>query len=114
MFKPKYHKLVKSKVYGDYTEYTLKHDPTVFIGAKCDGLDTDIFYPVQEKFDLASEQYITKRLCGGCPVKDACLEWGLAHERFGIWGGTTAYRRKLMRKRHKMLMNDIALPSNKR
>lgn len=109
---PRFHKVVKEKVFADGTvQYTFRHNPTLFDGAKCTGIDTEIFYPPQEKFDLAEEKYITERLCGDCPVKQACLEWGLAHERYGIWGGTTPYRRRFMRKARRWVLNEIALPN---
>jgi hypothetical protein len=113
--RPKFHKIVSEQVdrFGS-TVYTLQYNPALFENAKCKDLDTELFYPLQEKFDLTEERYIRDRLCGGCPVQEACLEWGLVHERFGIWGGTTAYRRTFMRKVLRWAFNDIALRSTQR
>lgn len=113
--RPKHHEIVNEKVdHLGLTVYTLRYDPEIFKNAKCRGLDTELFYPPKDRFTLDEERYISERLCGGCPVKDACLEWGLVHERFGIWGGMTAWRRQLMRRVLKWGFNDIALQSNKR
>ncbi len=41
-----------------------------------------------------------KRICLGCEVKDACLEYALANdERFGIWGGGLSERERRRLKR---------------
>jgi WhiB family redox-sensing transcriptional regulator len=39
-----------------------------------------------------------KKICGQCPVKAQCLEYGLTHIEYGIWGGYTANERKRMRR----------------
>lgn len=110
--RPRFHRVIKQKELPDGSvQYTFKHNPALFDGAKCKGIDTEVFYPPQEKFDLSEERYITQRLCGGCPVKEACLEWGLVHERYGIWGGTTPYRRRFIRKARRWVLNEIALPN---
>ncbi len=38
------------------------------------------------------------RLCGGCPLLEACRRLG-AGERFGVWGGTTPAERGALRSR---------------
>lgn len=39
-----------------------------------------------------------KAVCAGCPVRDECLSWGLAHDELGVWGGTTDDDRQAMRR----------------
>lgn len=34
-----------------------------------------------------------KAICGGCPVRQWCLQEGVAGAEFGIWGGTTEAER---------------------
>lgn len=109
---PKFHKVMSKKVMADGSvQYTFKFNPNLFKLGKCAGLDTEVFYPVQEKFDQEGERYIRERLCGGCPVKEACLEWALVHERYGIWGGTSPHRRGSIRKARRWSFNEIALPN---
>lgn len=61
--------------------------------AACRGLDPEEFY---------AEGGITvrraKSICDECSVRDACLEWALQREEFGIWGGTTAKERAAIRR----------------
>ena len=113
--RPKFHKIISERVmHHGYTEYVLQYNPALFADAKCKNLSTELFYPPKDRFTLDEEKYISERLCGGCPAREACLEWGLAHERFGIWGGLTAWRRNIVRRARGWAFKDIALPNNKR
>ena len=66
--------------------------------AVCRGIDTEVFYPSHRDITPAEEQLFAS-MCIECPVMLMCLEWALVHERNGIWGGTTPYRRWQERKR---------------
>lgn len=88
-----------------YVSYQLRYDTSKFKGASCTGIDTEFFYPQQDKFE-PGEAELLKRICVDCPVMDACLEWGIAMERYGVWGGTTPFERFAIRKRHGIMVND--------
>ncbi len=66
--------------------------------AACRGVDPDIFYPVT---DEDAEE--AKAICGGCHVREACLDWALrSRERDGVWGGATEReRRRIIRQRRR-------------
>jgi WhiB family redox-sensing transcriptional regulator len=57
--------------------------------ANCVGRD-DLF--IQDNL-LQAQITEAKKLCDACPILKQCAVWGLAHEEFGIWGGTTARER---------------------
>lgn len=38
-----------------------------------------------------------KALCAGCPVRDECLAHALAYDEPGVWAGTSAKERQLMK-----------------
>ena len=59
----------------------------------CYGVDVRIFYSTQSKFRRRA-----LALCKNCTLQTACLERGLKHEEFGIWGGTTPEQRVEIRK----------------
>lgn len=65
--------------------------------AACVGLDTELFFPVD---DRAASVETPRRVCRGCPVRAACLAEALATEdparRFGIVGGTTPGERRTL------------------
>ena len=62
--------------------------------ALCAQTDPEAFFP--EKGGSTRE---AKRICQGCEVKSACLEYALAHdERFGIWGGLSERERRRLKK----------------
>ena len=60
----------------------------------CKESDPEAFFP--EKGGSTRE---AKRICLGCEVKDACLEYALANdERFGIWGGLSERERRRLKR----------------
>lgn len=62
--------------------------------ALCAQTDPESFFP--EKGGSTRE---AKRICTGCEVRDACLEYALAHdERFGIWGGLSERERRRLKR----------------
>ena len=61
--------------------------------AACRGMDPDMFFPARGE-DIRP----IVATCDGCRVKDACLEHGLRHELGGIWGGTSAEQRRVLRR----------------
>ncbi|KKF00837.1 Transcriptional regulator WhiB2 [Mycolicibacterium obuense] len=62
--------------------------------ALCAQTDPEAFFP--EKGGSTRE---AKRICLGCEVKNACLEYALANdERFGIWGGLSERERRRIKR----------------
>ena len=62
--------------------------------ALCAQTAPEAFFP--EKGGSTRE---AKRICQGCEVKDACLDYALAHdERFGIWGGLSERERRRLKR----------------
>ncbi|ASR85352.1 WhiB family transcription factor [Mycobacterium phage Tierra] len=60
--------------------------------ALCAQVDPELFFP-----DKGQSSKPAKAICAACPVREVCLDRALASgEQFGIWGGETAYDRKLM------------------
>jgi len=66
--------------------------------AACQGLDPDIFYPVDDE-----DGDEAKAVCDVCPVREACLEHALGYrEKEGVWGGATEReRRRIIRQRRR-------------
>jgi hypothetical protein len=87
---------VKNRGKG-YKAFKLRWNPELTQKAACKGLDTELFYPDRDIFTL-EEEHLFARMCSECPVMLMCLEWGMVHERSGIWGGTTPFRRQAARR----------------
>lgn len=85
--------------------FKLRYNSQLFEKAACAGLDTDLFYPDKNIFTPAEER-VFENLCIECPIMMACLEWGLVHEREGIWGGMTPARRQGLRQRLNWMVSD--------
>jgi WhiB family transcriptional regulator, redox-sensing transcriptional regulator len=57
--------------------------------ALCAQIDPELFFPEQ-----GVSSHDARAVCARCPVAAERLDWALAHhERYGIWGGTTARER---------------------
>ncbi len=54
----------------------------------CRGVDPALFFPDQGENGAAA-----KALCAGCPALTECRQWGIDHERYGIWGGLSEKQR---------------------
>jgi WhiB family redox-sensing transcriptional regulator len=66
--------------------------------ARCNGLETEIFFPISEDPEAATT---AKSICRECPVRQECLAYAMSTgQPYGIWGGlTTLERRGLLRRR---------------
>lgn len=65
--------------------------------AACRGHDTDWWYPEQGGHRTAATRE-AKRICRGCPVVAECGQYGIEHEKHGIWGALSERERKAARK----------------
>jgi len=66
--------------------------------AACKSSDPELFFT-----ERGQPTTPAKRICGGCLVREDCLEYAMTiPERFGIWGGLSEReRRRLRRQRRK-------------
>lgn len=63
--------------------------------ASCRSADPELFF--------GSEEHQTRqaiKICNGCAVREACLEWALDMRiKYGVWGGLTERdRRRVLRR----------------
>ncbi|WP_068922159.1 WhiB family transcriptional regulator [Planobispora rosea] len=69
--------------------------------AACKG--RDLFFPIEWETPAEKDlrEAAAKRICGGCPVRDACLSHAFNKpEKDGVWGGLTEEERGDGRRRH--------------
>lgn len=72
----------------------MKKTPEWAEQAECLDTETDIFYEYEN-----GNYARAKEICGGCPVRQQCLETALVNrEEYGIWGGTTPTEREFLLK----------------
>jgi|GEM_PF-3857288 len=64
--------------------------------AACVGadVDPDVFFPPGQSDRLEQEAV---QVCQACPLREACLDYALAWDVRGIWGGTTYRQRERIR-----------------
>ncbi len=60
--------------------------------------DPELFFPIAAGGPALEQINAAKRVCLRCPVRTACLSFGLKTAQEGIWGGATPEERRAMRK----------------
>jgi WhiB family redox-sensing transcriptional regulator len=66
----------------------------------CLSADPDLFFPISSAGPGERQIARAKMICGGCQVRQECLDFALAHDQlYGIWGGTTPEDRQRARRR---------------
>jgi WhiB family transcriptional regulator, redox-sensing transcriptional regulator len=72
----------------------------------CREVGIEFFFP--EEGGSGTDIYnLSRRICDSCMVKNKCLEWAVRHESFGMWGGTTPLERKKLRRKRKIILQEI-------
>ncbi len=85
-------------------DYGVVEDLSWKARANCMGVDPDLFYP--ERGESTRE---AKAVCGGCVVREACLDYAVVHaEKFGIWGGKSERERRTLRRARAAALKAIA------
>ena len=68
--------------------------------AACRDADPELFFPEGDIKSAQAQVTMAKRLCRGCRVSAACLNWALAGgQEAGIWGGLTEDERRRLNRR---------------
>lgn len=61
----------------------------------CASADPDAFFPEKDQSHMINS---AKRVCHSCDYKIECLQWAMDKDEIGIWGGTTAYERRQLKR----------------
>ena len=68
--------------------------------AACVGQDGNLFFPLSSTEASDAVRDRAKEVCGGCPVRQPCLDWALeVGVDDGIFGGLTARERRTLKRR---------------
>ena len=72
----------------------LVHRPQFMAAAACRDMGLELFFP-----ELGQNTRRAKAVCASCEVRGDCLSYAMADEDLtGVWGGTTAKERALLRR----------------
>lgn len=63
----------------------------------CREVGGDWWFPEKDGTAGSLEFKIALSVCGSCLHKKECAEWGIANERFGVWGGLPERERARIR-----------------
>lgn len=76
-------------------------DSEKLVDALCTQTDPELFFP-----ERGQANTIAKSICAKCPISLDCLEDALTlepEEDYGIWGGTSARERNILKREPSML-----------
>ena len=87
-------KEISDLIEGKYPEFLENLEIPVEItqGGACMGADSELFFS-----DNIAEIKQAREICVSCPLRAKCLDYATFAEEYGIWGGTTAGERKVLR-----------------
>jgi hypothetical protein len=57
----------------------------------------------------SEEAKIARNVCNSCTHKIECQQWGIQHEKYGIWGGLTEGEREPIRKRLNIIVKEVGI-----
>lgn len=87
----------------------LKNVPWEFDQPLCAEIGTEAYY-VDDETEMPGVQGImrqVKELCFSCVHRVDCAEWGIVHERFGVWGGLSPVERQAIRRKRNIFIHDL-------
>ena len=78
--------------------------PRFYENPACATVGGDFWFPerASDSVDIA----VAKSICGRCPHRAECAEWGIKYERFGIWGGLSENIRTSIRRKKNITIKE--------
>ena len=68
----------------------------------CKDTDLELFFPDDDEPKLSKQKtLVAKKICRSCNMTARCLEYAIAANEVGIWGGTTTKERRYLKNRIK-------------
>ena len=92
-------------------------EPWEYEDPSCASVGGDFWFPDFDRFSTSiikteekkAEIKVAKSICNGCVHKIECQQWGLKHERYGIWGGLSEKERFSIRKRLNITIEEVGI-----
>jgi WhiB family redox-sensing transcriptional regulator len=85
----------------------------------CRGMHPSLFFPLKGGRGANTTGNLAKAVCdsggvGGapCPCREACREWGLHHELFGVWGGLSERQRRRIRHERNIIVHTAGVATS--
>lgn len=91
--------------------------PWEYEDPSCASVGGNFWFPERDADNLgltvinfqSEEARIARIVCGSCTHKIECQQWGLKHEKYGIWGALTEGEREPIRKRLNIIVEEVGL-----
>ena len=68
----------------------------------------DLDDPDEIDTNIANVQ-MARKICSGCDHQVECSEWGIYHEKFGIWGGLSPRDLVDARKKRNIILETVTI-----
>lgn len=91
-------------------------EPWKFENPGCASVGGDFWFPERSAGDgpvpalnfKSEETKFAISICNSCVHKTECQQWGLKHEKHGIWGGLNENERKPIRRRLNIIVEELS------
>lgn len=77
------------KIYVNIPDFFDKGEPP------CASADPDAFFPEKGESNMIRN---AKMVCSSCQYQTECLDYAINNNEIGIWGGTTEYERRQLKR----------------
>lgn len=88
-------------------------EPWQFTNPSCASVEVTVFFAKdKDEPDLSpdmSDYPYAKKICGTCPHRIECAEWGIANETHGVWGGLTPKERQKIRRQRRIIIKESTI-----
>lgn len=89
--------------------------PWEYEDPSCASVGGEFWFPEKDAGSLgltvvnyqSAEVVLAKTVCNSCTHKTECGQWGLKHERYGIWGGLGERERNHTRMRLNIIVEEV-------
>ena len=91
--------------------------PWEYEDPSCASVGGEFWFPEKDAGSLgltvvnyqSAEVALAKTVCNSCVHKSECGQWGLEHERYGIWGGLGERERNDIRRRLNIIVEEVGV-----
>jgi WhiB family redox-sensing transcriptional regulator len=76
----------------------------------CNRMSPELFYISSDTNPqhARNQNQSAREVCGSCDVRDECFDWGIKHEKYGVWGGTSESERRNIRRQLGIVRRNVS------
>ena len=91
-----------------------RQEPWEFSEPLCREIGGEMFFAGDEDDPQSMDSNIintleAKKICQTCAHIVECADWGIHHERYGVWGGLSPHEMIIARRKRNIVMQSVTL-----